>query len=116
MRFTPKQFEKFEVFILNLGYRKYVQNVKNEDFAYWKPFERDENKKNGYSVGLFFYDWSKYPQFTKKENISCSLEFMLRNNDLVDRLDLTISDDRITIEQFEIFCKKFYDFYQINKL
>ena len=116
MRFTKKQFEQFEIELVNLGYRKYKQDVKNEDFAYWKSFERDENRQNGYSVGLFFYDLSKYHQFTQKENISCSLEFMLGNNEKVDRLDITISDDKITLKQFEAFCKKFFEFYKINNI
>jgi len=116
MKFTPKQFEKFETEILKLGYRKYKQTFKESDFQFWKSFERGENNQNGYSIGLAFYDWGKYPQFTQKENISCSLEFMLGNNEIVDRLDLSVSDDKITIGQFEDFCKNFYAFYKSNTL
>ena len=116
MKFTPKQFEKFEIYLVNLGYRKYNQNLRMEDFAYWKSFESDEDRKNGYSVGLLVYDLSKYPQFSQKDSISISLEFMLGNNDKIDRLDLTISDDRVSVEQFEDFCKKFFEFYKINNL
>ena len=45
--------EKTELLLKELGYKKYKQNLKNEDFAYWKKFE-------GYQVGLFFYDFREY--------------------------------------------------------
>ena len=115
MRLNREKSEALEVFLKERGYTRYVQHFKSEDFLYWKSFERIERGQGGYSAGIAFYDFSKFPQFTDEDSISISFEFMLGNNQEIDRMDLTISDDRITVEEFEDFCKKFYDFYNENK-
>ena len=33
---------EFEANLKELGYRKYVQNHKNEDFCYWKTFKKGD--------------------------------------------------------------------------
>jgi len=92
--------EKNEASLKELGYRKYRQDVKNEDFAYWKAFE-------GYQVGIFFYDFRKYQnQFNVPERIGVQFECMFR--DIDERIDLSVSKD-ITLEQFEIMAKTFID-------
>jgi hypothetical protein len=119
MRFTPKEFEKFENELIELGYRKFNQKQENSDFQYFKNKEYtvvDGEKDGGYLCGLYFYDWSKYPQFTEKVCISCSLNFILNPNDIIERLDITITDDEISIARFEMFCKNFYKFFKNNKL
>jgi len=116
MKFNKEQAEEFEDFLKQRGYIKYVQNFKNEDYLYWKSFERIERGKGGYSVGFAFYDFSKYSQFREHNPISISLEFMIGVNPDIDRLDITISDDRFSVERFESFCKKFYDFYKTNNI
>ena len=116
MKFTKQESEVFEIVLKEMGYVKYVQNFKNEDYLYWKSFDRIERGKGGYSVGFAFYDFSKYPQFTEEKCISISHEFMLGTNHKVDRLDLTVSDNNVTVEGFEDFCRKFYEFYKLNNL
>ena len=92
--------EKTEASLTELGYRKYKQDVKNEDFAYWKAFE-------GYQVGIFFYDFRKYQnQFNVPERIGVQFECMF--TDIDARIDLSVSKD-ITLEQFEIMAKTFID-------
>ena len=115
MRFTKEQSEAFEEMLKERGYTKYVQHFKKEDYLYWKSFERKERGKGGYSVGFAFYDFSKYPQCPQDEPISVSFEFMLGNNPDIDRMDLTITDDRMDVEKFEDFCKNFYEFYKNNQ-
>lgn len=34
---------------------------------------------------------------------------MLGNNSVIDRVDLSVSDDRMTVEQFEELSSKFYE-------
>lgn len=114
MKFIKEQSEEFEQFLKERGYNKYVQHFKSEDYLYWKSFERIERGKGGYSVGFAFYDFSKYPQFDGTHPISISMEFMLGTENGIDRMDLTVSDDCVTVEEFEEFCKKFYDFYKRN--
>ena len=116
MILNKENSEKFEEFLKERGYKKYVQNYKNEDYLYWKSFKRTEEKKDGYSVGFSFYDFSKYPQYKEENPIHVSYEFRLGKNELVDRIDLTVKDDRITVEGFEDFCEKFYQFYKSNNL
>ena len=83
-----------------MGYRKYKQSLKNEDFAYWKTFE-------GYQVGLFFYDFRKHQnQFNIPERIGVQFECMFTDVDA--RIDLSVSKD-ISLEQFEIMAKTFID-------
>lgn len=92
--------EKTEASLKEIGYRKYKQDVKNEDFAYWKEFE-------GYQVGVFFYDFRKYQnQFNVPERIGVQFECMF--TDIDARIDLSVSKD-ITLEQFEIMAKTFID-------
>ena len=110
MRFNTEQCVAFEKILKERGYTKYVQHFKNEDYLYWKSFERIERGKGGYSVGFAFYDFSKYPQCPYETTIAISFEYMLGVNPNIDRMDLTISDDRMTIEKFESLCKNFYDF------
>ena len=92
--------EKNEASLKELGYRKYKQDVKKEDFAYWKAFE-------GYQVGIFFYDFRKYQnQFNVPERIGVQFECMF--TDIDARIDLSVSKD-ISLEQFEIMAKTFID-------
>lgn len=92
--------EKTELLLKELGYKKYKQNLKNEDFAYWKKFE-------GYQVGLFFYDFREYQnQFNIPERIGVQFECMF--TDVDGRIDLSVSKD-ISLEKFEIMAKTFTD-------
>lgn len=92
--------EKTELSLKEVGYRKYKQNLKNEDFAYWKNFE-------GYQVGLLFYDFRKYQnQLNMPERIGVQYECMFTDVDA--RIDLSVSKD-ISLEQFEIMAKTFID-------
>lgn len=92
--------EKTELSLKELGYRKYKQSLKNEDFAYWKTFE-------GYQVGLFFYDFRKHQnQFNIPERIGVQFECMF--TDINERIALSVSKD-ISLEQFETMAKTFVD-------
>jgi hypothetical protein len=92
--------EKTETSLKEIGYRKYKQNLKHEDFAYWKKFE-------GYQVGLFFYDFRKHQnEFNIPERIGVQFECMF--TDIDERIDLSVSKD-ISLEQFEIMARTFHD-------
>lgn len=92
--------EKTELKLKGLGYRKYHQNLKNEDFAYWKSFS--DGDKKIYQIGLFFYDYRKYDI----NNIGVQFEFMFIDSD--NRIDLSVSDN-ISLEQFEEMGITFYN-------
>lgn len=87
-----------------LGYRRYNQNLKSEDFAYWKSFY-DEDAKI-YQIGLFFYDFRKYADRDPNANrISIQYECMLLGR---DRVDMTVSKD-IDLPEFEKMARTFYE-------
>ena len=120
MRLNKNGAQELEKFLLERGYRKFKQNFRNEDYMYWKNFERiytdDGHKHGGYSIGFAFYDWSKYPQYTEELNMSVSLHFLLGTDQGVDRLDIDITDDDMTVEDLEIFGAEFYRFYKTTKI
>lgn len=94
---------EYENNLKGLGYRKYIQNHKHEDFCYWKTFKDGENKI--YQVGVLFYDFRKYPKQTHDTfRISVMYECMILCN---DRIDMTVSKD-IDLPLFELMSESFY--------
>jgi hypothetical protein len=108
MRLKGKNLKKslleFEQKLKDKGYRKFIQNYKNENFAYWKSVN-DENGKKLYTVGLLFYDWREHQgRFNIPETIGIQYECMTIGS---DRVDMSVSKD-IPIEEFESMCEHFY--------
>lgn len=98
--------DKTEIALRDNGYRKYNQNIKNEDFTYWKTFYVNDEK--AYQVGLLFYDFRKHMvnNLTISERIGVQFECMFI--DINSRIDLTVSKN-ITLLEFEAMSKTFYD-------
>jgi hypothetical protein len=93
-----------EARLKKLGYRRYSQNLKSEDFAYWKSFY-DEDAKI-YQIGLFFYDFRKYADRDPMANrISIQYECMLLGR---GRVDMSVSKD-IDLPEFEKMARTFYE-------
>lgn len=103
MRFTTKEFENFENQLLHLGFSKYAQMYKNSDFQYWKTIEN-------YKIGVSVYDYSKIPHFIEKLSISIQFEILIFD-DKFDRLDLSIKDKKMSVNEFISFSEKFIEFY-----
>ena len=91
-----------ETKLKKLGYGKFIQHHKHEDFSYWKTFR--VNRKKVYQVGLLFYDYRKYGDLAY--NVSISFECMFINVD--GRIDLSVSK-KITLFEFETMAKAFYN-------
>ena len=90
--------------LVQSGYRRYVQDLDHEDFAYWKTFYEGNNKK--YQVGLLFYDYRKYSNRIPHSNqISIQYRCMLLGG---DRIDLLVSKE-IDLPEFESMAKVFYE-------
>ena len=114
MNLPKEKFDSFVKKLLAKGYHKVKGPYKNEDFGYWKSFhvtyddpENSDTKRIGYQIAILIYDWTKYSDHPLG-GYGIQFEFMLGNNKYVDRLDLTASDDRMTVEQFEELCEAFY--------
>lgn len=95
---------EFETNLKELGYRKYVQNYKNEDFCYWKTFKNGDDKL--YQIGVLFYDFRKYAERDPNANrIAVMYHCML----LFDyRIDMDVSKE-IDLSEFEAMSKTFYE-------
>lgn len=97
--------EKTENKLNEIGYEKYNQNHKREDFAYWKPFYRKDDKV--YQIGIFFYDFRKYRHHDTAANyISVAYECMLLGNG--NRIVLEVEKGDMTVLKFEEMGKDFY--------
>ena len=93
-----------ETKLKELGYRKYVQNHKNEDFCYWKTFKNGEDKI--YQIGILFYDFRKYADSDPYANrIGVMYECMILCD---DRIDMCVSKN-IYLNEFELMSKTFYE-------
>lgn len=92
-----------ETKLKELGYRRYVQNHKNEDFCYWKTFKNGEDKI--YQIGILFYDFRKYADRDPYANrIGIMYQCMVLNE---DRIDMCVSKN-IDLGEFENMAQTFY--------
>jgi hypothetical protein len=109
MQFSPDDAAVFEQELILKGYKKYNQDFKNSDYTYWKSFHKESNltddENPGFQIGFPFYDLTP---FDAKNKIHVACYFTLGNTTKIDRLDVEINDDRMTIEKFEKFCEDFY--------
>jgi hypothetical protein len=119
---TPNEYEIFCKKLIEKGYTRYNQDWKRSDVIYWKSFDVTydiyDDKEIGYQVGFAIYDYSNYPNYKHPENkiISISFNLLLGHKIKIDRLDLEITDSKMSIDEFEQFCKEFYNSELINKL
>jgi hypothetical protein len=92
-----------ETKLKELGYRRYVQNHKNEDFCFWKTFKNGEDKI--YQIGILFYDFRKYADRAPYANrIGIMYECMVLGE---DRIDMCVSKN-IDLVEFENMAQTFY--------
>jgi hypothetical protein len=119
MHLTVTDSLLFEKQLIKLGYKKYFQSFKGGDFTYWKSFEKNLDQYGepygGYQVGFTFYDFTKFPQNYSETPISINYEYILGSDMGVDKLNLTVTDDTMSIDKFEKFCSEFYHFWGKSK-
>lgn len=120
MRYSQSEFEKLTEKLIEKGYRHYKQQKwKSSDSIFWKSFHKtydeDGEKIIPYQVGFAVYDFSKFQQV--HEGISIAYEMLIGADSYkIDRLDLTITDSKMTIEEFEEFCENLYQSELIQNL
>ena len=95
-----KYLEDLDNFLKDKGFRKYNQNHKREDLAYWKQYDEK------YQIGLLIYDWRKYPQHNFEKRVSIAFECMLL--DIDGKCDLCVDKD-IELYDFEMMADSFYN-------
>lgn len=89
-----------EGLLKKIGYNRYEQGYKQEDFAYWKTFHN--NQTAIYQVGLLFYDFRKFGN----NFFGFSYECHIIEVDAGVRLEIS---DSITLQQFEKIAQTFYE-------
>ena len=101
---TEEWLKNTEDELERMGYRRYKQNYKSEDFAYWKTVCNDDGKKI-YQIGLLFYDWRQYLHLNpNNDRIGIQYEAHLFGS---GRVDLCVSDN-MTLDLFEKMAGDFY--------
>lgn len=121
MRLNKEELAGFEAMLIKRGYRKFGSGnkYKSEDYAFWKSFGvnylNDGDKERDYQVAFLVYDWTKYPNHDNK--IGIALEFLIGDKDLglPQNIGVSISDDNVTVEQFEQLCENFFNFLKQQK-
>ncbi len=113
MNFSAIEIKKFEDNLISKGYRKLNDNFKRSDYTYWKSFgvTYDENNEKviQYQVAFAIYNFGKFPDYKSDTPFGIQNEFLLGNNEFVDRVDFSVCDKDMTVEQFECICKNFYE-------
>lgn len=95
-------------YLKQLGYKRFDQEYMNSDWQYWKTFKNYIEKL--YCCGVIVYDFRKHD--IPHKAISCMFVCMILDD---DRIDLVVSKD-ISVNEFEIMSKKFYEYYlSLNK-
>lgn len=116
---TTIEAEKFIAKLEELGYKRYKQNFKSEEFAYWKSahdhVDDDGDKIVKYTHGFLFYDHGKYPGVPKLDHWGVEPHMLVGNTFAekmgLSRCDLAISLWRkdIDIQSFEKMCEDFFN-------
>jgi len=123
MKLNKEEIEDFCSYLEDKGYKKYPGHYKNEDYGYWKGFQpyKDESgeTERRYQIAILVYDFSKYPSYEGEKPIGLQFEYIGHQEEYLDRMDFSVSDDKITIEEFEDLADHFYhkvfDCYVKNK-
>jgi hypothetical protein len=91
--------------LVKRGYREHAGQLSNEDFVFWKTFEADDGQKL-FMSGVLFYDFRKFSQLDPSANkIGIQYKCMLLGG---SRIDMDVSDDYTTLDQFEQMCHDFF--------
>ena len=112
MRFNKENVSEFTSELEKKEYKRYRGKLKNEEYGYWKSFgiSKDDfgDATYNYQIAFLFYDHSKYPKFVG-EPIGVQCDFVLNGTNEISRLDLSINEDKMTVDVFEEICKDFYE-------
>lgn len=88
-------------YLVEKGFEKHEQNLKYEDFVYWKDYE------GLYRIGIFVFDFSKHKSYTLKNEVMLQFECIISNTK--GFCDLVVTKE-IELAEFE---KMSLDFYRV---
>lgn len=105
---TTNEYKTFISELEKNGYKKWniPKSIQNEDFYFYKSFAKDDNGISGYQVLFLVWDIRKYPgngghDFGVSPNI-------ITESGKGSRIDLTITDENISLKSIEKFAADFY--------
>lgn len=111
MDFSRDELKEFEGKLLQRGYRAHTGHYKNENYGWWKSFDVIEDaygdRKVGYQIVFLVYDFSN---IRPDNSFGVQCEFLLGERHDIGRVDMTVSNDDMTVERFEQLCERFYGF------
>lgn len=107
MNFSLDELKEFEGKLLKNGYRCHAGGYKNETYGWWKSFDEYDDGTVGYQIALLVYDFS---DLRPDHTLGVQCEFLLGYRHNIGRIDMSISNDDMTIDKFEQLCERFYEF------
>lgn len=113
MAITHKAAEIFQEILESVGYSKMNRKYKNEDWSWWKVVTNEHEDDEGrelhlYQMAVLFYDFSKYEKHVDNP-IGISFEVICHNHMIDGRYDMSITDDTLSIHDFESLAERYYD-------
>jgi hypothetical protein len=114
---TKEQGEKLFAELESRGYKRYRKHYKNESFSYFKTFDSsfaNEDSRRGFQVAFLVYDYTEYPIAPYSRHYGIQHEFLLLNEGVASRFDFAVTDYKKSVEEFEEFCLKAYQFILAN--
>jgi len=111
MDFSRDELKEFEGKLLKNGYRCHAGGYKNETYGWWKSFDEYDDGTVGYQIALLVYDFSDlFSDLRPDHTLGVQCEFLIGGRHNIGRVDMSISNDVMTIERFEQLCQRFYEF------
>jgi len=95
-----KYLSDLDKYLKGLGFGKYNQTSKGEDYAYWI------SHGDQYQVGILVYDWRKHLKHTAEKKVSLLFECMLTG--ISGRCYMVVSKE-IELPEFEKMSETFYE-------
>lgn len=91
-----KTFESIDAEMISKGYKKYNQVLKGEAYAYWTTVDKK------YQMGVLVFDF-------REMNGTIGLQYEVTLLEQNYAMGMSISKDDITVEEFEMLAKYFYE-------
>lgn len=115
LQFTKKDYDIFESYLQEMGFKKYNGQLHNEDYYLAKTLHRtmpDEDGDTRADLQLFLcvYDFSKYSRFEFKDFMHLDAEIHVSRT-IDERIDLYIDESKFkSIDDLERLANMFHEF------
>ena len=103
-----ERFEQFKKQLEEGGYiHVNVENYfQNEDYHYYKPFDKDEEGTSAYQIIFLVWEFDKYLVLPYREYGVTAL--VVTHTDDFDRIDLSLHIEDTSVRKVELLASDFY--------